>query len=76
LPLLVLSAVPQKCAPGCDTASAKDYAAGLAQQADAVAALNPGAHVVRLEYADHYAWRSNPEQVEREMNRFMDDVPH
>ncbi|HWY66719.1 MAG TPA: alpha/beta hydrolase [Rhizomicrobium sp.] len=71
-PVLVLSAVPQKCAPDCDTPSAKDYAAGLARQADAVAALNPGAHVVRLEYADHYVWRSNPEQVEREMNEFLD----
>jgi pimeloyl-ACP methyl ester carboxylesterase len=39
-----------------------------------VAALNPGDKVVKLPYADHFVWRSNPDEVEREMNAFMDGL--
>ncbi len=38
---------------------------------------NPQAHVLRLAHADHYIFRSNRDEVEREMNSFMDGLsPH
>jgi pimeloyl-ACP methyl ester carboxylesterase len=45
-------------------------AAAMAQ-ADAFAAANPSAHVVRLQKAEHAIWLSNPQEVEREMNAFL-----
>jgi non-heme chloroperoxidase len=53
---------------------ARQNAAAKAQ-ADAFAAANPSAHVVRLQKAEHAIWTSNPDEVEREMNRFMEGMP-
>ena len=36
--------------------------------------LYPDARIVKLPYADHFIWRSNPDDVEREMNGFMDGL--
>ena len=30
--------------------------------------------MVKLPYADHFVWRSNPDEVEHEMNAFMDGL--
>jgi pimeloyl-ACP methyl ester carboxylesterase len=43
-------------------------------QADAFAAANPSVHVVLLQKAEHAIWLSNPDAVEREMNRFLESL--
>jgi pimeloyl-ACP methyl ester carboxylesterase len=73
-PALMLATYPEKCAPNCDTPFAKALFPAVQQQVAFVAALNPGDKVVKLPYADHYVWRSNPDDVEREMNAFMDGL--
>jgi non-heme chloroperoxidase len=44
-------------------------------QAEAFATANPQAHVVRVPNADHYIFRSNEEDVVREMNTFLATLP-
>jgi hypothetical protein len=73
-PALMLAAYPVKCAPDCDTPPAKALFAAVRQQVAFVSALNPTDKVVRLPYADHFVWRSNPDDVTREMNAFMDGL--
>ena len=73
-PALILAAYPVKCAPNCDTPFAKALFAAVQQQVAFIAALNPGDRLVKLPYADHFVWRSNPDEVEREMNSFMDGL--
>ena len=72
VPALAIIAVPPACQPTCNTPSAKAYAEGNLAQADAYEVGNPQAKIVRLPYADHYVFRSNETEVEREMNAFMD----
>lgn len=74
VPVLVLMASPHKCQRDCDGPATKQSDADTAEQADAVAAMQPTAHVVRIANADHFIYRSNPDQVEREMNAFMDGL--
>ena len=73
-PALILAAYPVKCAPSCDTPFAKALFAAIQQQVAFITALNPGDKLVKLPYADHFVWRSNPDEVEREMNSFMDGL--
>jgi pimeloyl-ACP methyl ester carboxylesterase len=73
-PMLVLAAYPMKCAPNCDTPYNKAVFAAVQQQATFISAKNPTAKVVKLPFADHFIWRSNPDDVEREMNAFMDGL--
>jgi non-heme chloroperoxidase len=73
-PALMLAAYPVKCAPNCDTPYAKALFPAVQQQVAFVAALNPGDKLVKLPYADHFVWRSNPDEVMREMNAFMDGL--
>jgi len=73
-PALMLAAYPVKCAPNCDTPSARALFAAVQQQVAFVTALNPGDKVVKLPYASHFVWRSNPDDVMREMNAFMDGL--
>jgi pimeloyl-ACP methyl ester carboxylesterase len=72
VPVLAIIAAPPPCQPNCDTPSAKAYADGIIAQADAYEAGNPKAKIVRLSHADHYVFRSNEPEVERDMNDFMD----
>ncbi len=74
VPMLVLVASPPACQPNCGDAQAKLYATAVADQADAVAAMEPAAHIVQIPYAKHFIHLSNPDQVEREMNAFMDGL--
>lgn len=74
LPLLVLAAYPTKCAPDCDTPMNKAIFTAVRQQVTFIGAQNPQARIVKLPYADHFVWRSNPDQVAREMNAFMDGL--
>lgn len=73
-PALILATYPIKCAPNCDSAYAKALFTAVQQQVAFVSALNPQAKVVKLPYADHFVWRSNSDEVEREMNAFMDGL--
>ncbi len=73
-PMLLLPAYPTKCAPNCDTPFAKILFAAIQQQVAFLAAQYPDAKIVKLAYADHFIWRSNPDEVEREMNGFMDGL--
>jgi pimeloyl-ACP methyl ester carboxylesterase len=71
-PILAIIAVPQQCAPNCDSPGEKARIATQIAQADAFATGNPSARIVRLAYANHYVFRSNETDVLREMNAFMD----
>jgi non-heme chloroperoxidase len=73
-PALMLATYPVKCAPNCDSPYAKALFPAVQQQVAFVGALNPGDKVVKLPYADHFVWRSNPDEVEREMNAFMNGL--
>jgi pimeloyl-ACP methyl ester carboxylesterase len=73
-PALMLATYPVKCAPNCDSAYAKALFPAIQQQVAFVTALNPTDKVVKLPYADHFVWRSNPDDVMREMNAFMDGL--
>ncbi|HXB51651.1 MAG TPA: hypothetical protein VNU69_02735, partial [Rhizomicrobium sp.] len=73
-PALILATYPMKCAPNCDSAYAKALFAAVQQQVAFISAQNPNAKVVKLPYADHFVWRSNPDEVMREMNAFMDGL--
>ena len=73
-PLLAIIAVPHACAPNCDRPSVKALAEQDTARADAFAAGNPNARVVRLAYAQHDVYRSNEADVMREMNAFMDGL--
>lgn len=74
LALYAIHAVPEKADRKIQDAVARQNAA-ISAQADAFAAANPSARVVRLQKAEHSIWLSNPDAVEREMNAFMDGLP-
>lgn len=76
VPVLAISAVPPACKPNCDSAPAKAAAAVMSAQADAFEAGNAHARMVRIPYASHFIFRSNEVDVLREMNTFMDGLPH
>lgn len=74
LVLYAIHAVPEKASQKIRDNIVRQNAA-ITAQADAFAAANPSAHVVRLQKAEHSIWLSNPDAVEREMNAFMDGLP-
>jgi pimeloyl-ACP methyl ester carboxylesterase len=72
-PVLAIFATSPKPTSG-DAAVLKAWtnsAALITARANALEAGVPGAHVVRLQNADHYVFRSNEGDVRREMNEFM-----
>lgn len=77
-PILAFYASPPAVPPGTPDAvkpviqHAGDY---VVTQINAFAAANPQAHIVRLPNAPHYIYKSNADEVEREMNAFMDGLP-
>lgn len=73
-PMLLLPTYPVKCAPNCDTLYAKAVFGAVQQQVAFIAVQDPQARIVKLPYADHFVWRSNSDQVEKEMNAFMDGL--
>ena len=74
-PVLALFADPPACAPDCDGPPAKAAAATKAAIVDGFEAGVPQAKVVRVAKGEHYIFRSNPDEVERAMNAFMDGLP-
>jgi pimeloyl-ACP methyl ester carboxylesterase len=75
VPALAIAAVPQACAPNCETAASKEQAAADLLHVDGFEKGVPTARVVRLPYANHNVFRSNEADVLREMNAFMDGLP-
>jgi pimeloyl-ACP methyl ester carboxylesterase len=73
-PFMVIAAVPHVCAPHCDSAGAKHDRDWTKGTADAIQADYPKARIVRLPFARHQVWNSNPADVAREMNAFMDGL--
>jgi non-heme chloroperoxidase len=57
-------------------AEMKAQAAEQEHQADLFEASVPGSRVIRLQGAAHDIWRTNEADVTREMNSFMDALPH
>jgi pimeloyl-ACP methyl ester carboxylesterase len=74
LALYAIHAAPDTASQVARDRTARQNAAATAQ-ADAFAAANPSAHVVLLQKAEHAIWLSNPDEVEREMKRFMEGLP-
>ena len=73
-PVLAIVAFPHFCGPGCDAEDAKLRDQLEAPQIDAFGAATPSARMVRIPNAQHYVYRSNEEQVIREMKAFLDGL--
>jgi non-heme chloroperoxidase len=81
VPVLAIFAVPHAMPPqpGADEAAQKARIAEDLARTSAIAnafeAGNPSARVVRLPNADHFVFRSNEADVEREMKAFLAKLP-
>jgi hypothetical protein len=81
VPILAIYAVPHDPGPaiGNDPAARATFEArdeaNVGAQARALLSGIPSAHVVRLPHANHYLFRSNEEDVLREMNAFLATLP-
>lgn len=71
VPILSIVAVPPKCETDCTSTNYLQRAADAAVQAEDFAALNPNARVVRIPNASHFIWKTNQQEVEREMKKFL-----
>jgi pimeloyl-ACP methyl ester carboxylesterase len=71
LPVLAIYALPKKCDANCNTSA--QTAADLAF-VKAFAVAHPNAHVIRWPNAEHYIFRTQQDDVVREMLSFMDGV--
>ena len=76
VPILAILAQPRRCAPNCDKPFMQRIMAGDAARADLFEKSAPNARVIRIANASHYIYRSNEADVLREMNAFMDGLPH
>jgi len=74
-PILAIFADPPPCAQDCDSLQARTSRAAKAAIVDGFEAGVPQAKVVRIANAEHYIFRSNPSEVELQMNAFMDALP-
>ncbi len=71
VPVLSIVAVPPKCVTDCTSVNYLQRAADAAEQAEDFAAVNPNAKVVQIPNASHFIWKTNQQEVEREMNKFL-----
>jgi len=76
VPMLAIMAMPRRCQPNCDKPFMKRIMASDAARVDLFEKQAPNARVVRLANASHFIWRTNSDDVVREMNAFMDGLPH
>lgn len=74
--ILSIVADPPVCEPNCGTPASQTFARETAAQTDDFAAAHPSAVVVRLPYADHFVWKSNPGEVEASMRAFLKTLPN
>ena len=78
VPVLAIYAFPRRLPPQPSAEVRADFAAQDAIKkriADLFAAGNPRAKVVPVANSEHDVFNSNPAEVEREMNAFMDALP-
>jgi len=75
-PVLAILAMPRRCQPNCDKPFMQKIMAEAAARADRFEKSSPSVRVVRLAGASHLIWRSNEADVLREMNSFLDGLPH
>jgi pimeloyl-ACP methyl ester carboxylesterase len=73
-PILAIYAMPQRCETDCESARNKARAAADLALADAFAAHNPSARVVKIADADHHIFESHPDDVQREMDAFLESL--
>ncbi len=73
-PALVFIALPHDFLRNAASEAAKQQVERDTAQAAAVEAGMPNAKIIKLPYANHYVFRSNEAEVEREMNSFMDGL--
>ena len=76
VPMLAIAAMPRRCTPNCDKPFMKRIMDADAARLDLFEKSAPQAKVVRLANASHFIWRSNADDVVREMNAFLDGLPH
>jgi non-heme chloroperoxidase len=78
-PVLAIYALPKKIPAGASAEVRADMLVHDAidgKTADLFEAGNPNAKVVRIGNSDHDVFNSNPAEVAREMNAFMDRLPY
>jgi non-heme chloroperoxidase len=80
VPILAVVACPHNfdrvnATPDARAAMVADDRVRCTAQADAFEAGVPSAHVVRFPNSDHYVFRSNEDDVIREMNNFLGKLP-
>jgi pimeloyl-ACP methyl ester carboxylesterase len=75
VPALALVAL-DRCQPNCDKPVQQKVRASDAARADLFEKSSPLVRVVRVPNSRHFIWRSNEADVLREMNAFMDGLPH
>jgi non-heme chloroperoxidase len=73
---LVIASLPEKCTKNCGTPGVKAREAAWAAQIKSVESGWPTAQVVRIPNSEHWVFQSNETDVIREMNAFMDGLPH
>jgi pimeloyl-ACP methyl ester carboxylesterase len=73
-PVLAIYAMPLRCETDCESARTKAAAVADMALADAFAAHNPSARVIKIADADHYVFESHADEVQREMNDFMNSL--
>lgn len=76
VPTLVMMALPRRCAPNCDKPFMQKIMAADAARLELFEKSAPAAKVIRIANASHYIYRSNEADVLREMNAFLDGLPH
>ncbi|HKU65053.1 MAG TPA: alpha/beta hydrolase [Rhizomicrobium sp.] len=74
VPVLTILAEPRQCGSNCDKPFMQKILADAAARSANFEKQNPSARVVRIAKASHYIWRSNADEVLREMNVFMDQL--
>jgi pimeloyl-ACP methyl ester carboxylesterase len=74
--VLTILAEPRQCGNNCEKPFMQKIMAAAAARSAYFEKQNPNARVVRIAKASHYIWRSNEADVIREMNAFMDALPH
>jgi non-heme chloroperoxidase len=75
-PVLVMMASPRRCTPNCDKPFMQKIMAADAARLDLFEKSAPTAKMIRIANASHYIYRSNEADVLREMNAFLDGLPH
>src|SRR5262249_41380470 len=74
-PMLIFFAVPKSCQPNCENNDDLWQAAEELQR-KSIEAKYPQARIVRLANADHAIWKTNEDEVIREVDEFLRRLSH